>query len=86
MVSQWIIDAMNAERERQRSKFYGNHGWGIGDCSSPGVSKIVKAAVLSEEVGEIARAVLDRDDENLKTELIQVMAVAAAWLETFTKE
>jgi len=35
----------------------------------------------SEECGEAARAVLDTDIDQLRTELIQVAAVAVAWLE-----
>lgn len=37
--------------------------------------------VLSEEVGEVARAILEHDNENLKTELIQVAAVCVAMYE-----
>ena len=47
----------------------------------PAVADIVKTAVLSEECGEVARAVLDNDIDQLRTELIQVAAVAVAWLE-----
>ena len=42
----------------------------------------MKAAVLNEECGEVARAVLDRDEDALVNELIQVAAVAVAWLES----
>jgi NTP pyrophosphatase (non-canonical NTP hydrolase) len=37
--------------------------------------------VLTEEVGEIARAVLEHDKENLQAELLDVMQVCCAWLE-----
>ncbi len=43
-----------------------------------------KLAVLMEEVGEVARAVLECDTENLKAELIQSMAVCAAIYEFVT--
>lgn len=36
-------------------------------------------AVLTEEVGECARAIQDEDDACLTTELAQVAAVAARW-------
>lgn len=36
-------------------------------------------AVLTEEVGEVARAIQDETDEELRTELAQVAAVAARW-------
>ena len=76
-----IYAAIDAERERQADKWGGAHDWGHGDCSSPAVADIVKTVVLSEECGEAARAVLDTDIDQLRTELIQVAAVAVAWLE-----
>lgn len=78
-----IYAAIDAERTRQAEKWGGKHPWGQGDCSSPLLAPIVKAAVLSEECGEVARAVLDLhpNDDQLRTELIQVAAVAVAWLE-----
>lgn len=76
-----IWRAVLAERERQAAKWANTHTWGMGDCSSGDVPAAVKAAVLSEECGEVSRAVLDRDTDNLKTELVQVAAVAVAWLE-----
>lgn len=82
-----ITEAIAAERERQRALWGGPHDWGRGDCSSPEVAPIVKVAVLAEEVGEVAMAVLEgpesvRDgNDNLRDELIQVAAVAIAWLE-----
>lgn len=69
------------ERERQQAKWGGHHDWGDGDCSSPNVAPIVKATVLSEECGEVARAVLDSDEDGLRRELVQVAAVAVAWME-----
>ena len=72
---------INAERTRQAKGWAGPHGWGSGDCASADVESIVKVAVLGEECGEVARAVLDHDDSNLRTELVQVAAVAVAWLE-----
>ena len=76
-----IYAAIDAERARQAEKWSTIHDWGEGDCSSPYVPSIVKAAVLSEECGEVSRAVLDMDREDLQTELVQVAAVAVAWLE-----
>lgn len=73
--------AIQAERERQRAKWSTPHLWGVGDCSSPGVAEAVKVAVLTEECGEVSRAVLDHDPDALRRELIQVAAVAVAWLE-----
>jgi NTP pyrophosphatase (non-canonical NTP hydrolase) len=75
-----IWRAIIAERARQAAKWGGEHDWGIGDCSSDLVNASVKAAVLAEECGEVARAALDGTTD-LKDELIQVAAVAVAWLE-----
>lgn len=75
-----IVELIDQERERQAEKWQ-VHDWGYGDCSSSEVPAIVKAAVLGEECGEVARAVLDLDDVALLAELVQVAAVAVAWLE-----
>ena len=77
-----VYDLIDLERDRQRQEWHGEHAWGRGDCSSPNVTPIVKAAVLSEECGEVARAVLEKDDDQLRAELVQVAAVAVAWLES----
>lgn len=42
---------------------------------------VLRIAALMEEVGEVARAVQDADFDNLKVELVQVAAVAVAWVE-----
>lgn len=76
-----IWAAILAERERQAKKWEGEHDWGIGDCSSDLVSAAVKSAVLAEECGEVAREALD-GTVGLRAELIQVAAVAVAWLES----
>jgi hypothetical protein len=69
------------ERERQQAKWSGPHDHGSGDCSSPNVEMAVKVAVLTEEVGEVARAYLENDVNQLRTELVQVAAVAVAIIE-----
>lgn len=76
-----VFKLITAERDRQSDRWSAPHGWGQGDCSSPDVEPIVKVAVLTEEAGEVARAVLDSTDGDLRTELVQVAAVAVAWLE-----
>lgn len=80
-MNQEIALAIDTERGQQRLKWNGEHDWGAGDCSSPDVPIAAKVAVLSEECGEVARAVLDRDSDALRRELTQVAAVAVAWLE-----
>ena len=74
---------IDAERIRQSDKWTAQHDWGVGDCSSPDVAMPVKVAVLTEETGEVARAVLDLSSvAALRAELVQVAAVAVAWLES----
>lgn len=80
-----IIWAIDTERVRQREKWSGPHAWGEGDCSSSDVPESVKVLVLTEEVGEVARAVLDHAPvDQLRTELTQVAAVCVAWLEALS--
>jgi len=43
---------------------------------------MVKLTVVVEEVGEVAKAILKQDNDNLYEELIQTMAVLMAWAET----
>lgn len=76
-----IFAQISAERLRQQERWSAPHDWGVGDCSSADVPATVKAAVLSEECGEVSRAVLDMKPDQLRTELVQVAAVAVAWLE-----
>lgn len=76
-----IWHLIRQERTRQHEQWTGPHRWGAGDCSSTETDHIVKVAVLTEECGEVARAVLDENTEDLVTELVQTAAVAVAWLE-----
>lgn len=48
------------------------------DCTNPLTDMGAKLAVLIEEVGEVARAICEKDTKNLREELIQVSAVAAS--------
>jgi len=84
MTRESIWDAILAERDRQHELWNGPHMWGHGDCSSQDVPAPVKAAVLAEECGEVAKAMLDGCTTDLTSELIQVAAVAVAWLESIT--
>lgn len=77
-----VYAAIDAEREAQQRKWGGFHGWGHGDCSGWGITETTKMTVLAEEVGEVARTVLDRTPDRLRAELVQVAAVAVAWLES----
>ena len=69
-----------AERLRQ-TKLWGTEAFQTRASGNPGYNRS-KCIVLTEEIGEVAKAVLEEDSENLREELIQVTAVAMAWLET----
>jgi len=69
-----ILNEVLAERERQDKK------WG----GVPGIDRLddhTYAAVLGEEFGEVCQAWLQREVKELRLELIQVAAVAVAWIE-----
>lgn len=76
-----IATLIDAERKRQSDKWEIDHAWGHGDCSSMQVARTTKTTVLMEEAGEVARAVLDNKLDGLVDELVQVAAVAVAWIE-----
>jgi NTP pyrophosphatase (non-canonical NTP hydrolase) len=59
-----------AERERQERLHPGS--W-------PSLG--VRLAVLTEEVGEVAKALNDREANSVRDELVQVVAVCLRWLE-----
>jgi hypothetical protein len=67
------------ERERQEELF--RAGKFHFTCSSPTVSDLMKLPVLVEEVGEVAKAILEGNSVNLADELVQVAAVCVGWLE-----
>lgn len=65
----FMLDVM-AELDRARTLHPGEEG------------KLTDAewlAVLTEEVGECARAIQDESDAELRAELVQVAAMAARW-------
>lgn len=67
----FICQEVIAERQQQDEK------WGYDRV----LSSYSRLAVLMEEVGEAARACLERDYPNLREELVQVAACAVAWVE-----
>jgi NTP pyrophosphatase (non-canonical NTP hydrolase) len=79
-----IFQEISAERARQDMlKAEGRFEF---TCADPESSDWYALAVLTEEVGEAARAVLGKhgkvlDGGDLRKELIQVAAVAVAWIE-----
>lgn len=67
------------ERARQQERFGGAEG----DVAHPATPDQFRLAVLMEEVGEVARAILDNEgDERLAEEVTQVAAVCVAWLQS----
>lgn len=69
-ISRNILD----ERDRQDA-LWGPHG------GQDKMDLTTRLAVLAEEFGEVAHAVLEADFGNLSEELVQVAAVCVAWLE-----
>lgn len=84
-----VFTAIARERIRQRELLAA--GTIIYNCSSPIVSNDRKLRTLTEELGEVAEAIdymewprgRRKIEEQLIKELVQVAAVATAWLETF---
>ncbi len=66
-----IFQLVEKERTRQIEM------WGADRCLDPETY----LRIMVEEMGEIARAIQEEDWENLQTEIIQVMAVGACWLQ-----
>lgn len=89
-----IFGRIDIERGRQDKKFPGQ--WdafaSTGSMIEPGHPKsdpsnwergnaFEMLGILGEEFGEVARAIIERDDANLTVELVQCAAVIVAWLE-----
>lgn len=74
-----LLDVM-AERARQELL------WPDGTCAHMTArgEDLACLSVLTEEVGEVARALNEDDGPALREELVQVAAVAIAWLEGLT--
>lgn len=70
----YILQLIKNERIAQNEK------WGKLHHSKD--NHFVAMSVLSEEVGEVARAILEKDLKNLEEELIQVAAVCVKWLQS----
>lgn len=71
-----IYTDIASERDRQEAKFPGR------TCAHE-IDNLLKLAILHEESGEVARALLDHESvKQLRAELIQVAAVCVAWVES----
>lgn len=69
-----ILNQILIERGRQDEK------WGIQNHEPA-----YWALILGEEVGEVSRAILEKDPANYREELIQVAAVCVAAVESFDR-
>lgn len=83
-IRQAIYTAISRERARQEElKAAGKFG------DTPASHTMIddrKLTILTEEVGEVARAILDGKHSEVRTELIQVAAVAVSWLESIDSQ
>ena len=85
-----ILAMVKEERQRQDAlKAQGRFKY---TCADAEMLNSEKLAVLVEEVGEAARAILnkgnlvtDKGKDDLQCELIQIAAVAVAWVEGLHK-
>lgn len=80
MTREDIFHAINLERARQE-RLAGFERKIPFTCAWNGVSGGDKVTVLTEELGEVARAVQERDEVQLREELTQLAACCCAWLE-----
>lgn len=78
--------------ERARQELLKRKGRFKFTCADPEMTDYDCLAVLTEELGEVARAVQERSGAvsdvhllDLKRELVQVAAVAVAWFERLDK-
>lgn len=82
-----IVDVVNERIRQEQLRLDGRF---VHTCADPDMADGAKLACLTEELGEVARAMLHRDEltsdggGDLRTELVQVAAVAVAWAEALT--
>ena len=75
-----VYKRIESEREFQIAKW---GGLKAGNVEHPDTNPHWKLAVLMEEVGEVSKALIDGEPmARVRSELIQVAAVAVAWLES----
>ena len=69
-----VLSDIADERYAQNFKWQDDPAWSSA-CSGK------RMIVLTEEVGEVARAILDEPKCRLREELVQVAAVAVKWIQ-----
>lgn len=85
----YIHEEIADERQRQlKLRAQGRFG-----ATASDMTDAEALAVLVEEVGEVARAILEKQglandthDKNLRKELVQVAAVCVAWIEGLDRD
>ena len=82
-----LVVEVEIRLERLRQDLLVRDGTFPFNCSDAGVPSAVKLAILVEEIGEVAKEIYEMQSgyiryERLRVELVQVAAVAVAWLES----
>ena len=73
---------IHAERLNQHKKWAGT----LGDCCHPRTPLEHKMTILMEEVGELAKAILEEKPLEIYLEAVQTAAVAHAIVESLVQE
>jgi len=71
-----IFESIRAERKRQDDK------WG----AERHLNSLYWLGILMEEVGEVAKALIELNEEHAEIELVQCAAVIVCWLEQYQSE
>jgi NTP pyrophosphatase (non-canonical NTP hydrolase) len=74
IVRQGVFELVEAERDRQDAK------WGEQNHVDD-----YWLGIAVEEVGEVAKAVIERDDDAVHEEIVQTIAVLFGWLEAIAR-
>src|SRR3954467_6076485 len=94
MTQEYVLNLVRMERQRQgQLEAAGKIPF---NCADPNVGNLLKLAVLGEEFGEVCKEVYEAAaffgqppadvTAKLRTELVQVAAVAVAWIEGLSTE
>lgn len=78
-----VSDVLREHQRQERLKASGKLPY---TCADEECSDELCSVILGEEFGDVCRAVEDNNPRNLREELIQVAAVAVAWIEKLDKQ
>jgi NTP pyrophosphatase (non-canonical NTP hydrolase) len=80
-----VLQLVRDERAQQEAR-KADARWEF-TCADDGMADLEKLAVLGEEFGEVARALIEQQATTaLRAELVQVAAVAVAWAESLLQQ